>query len=194
MEYARIRCYGGYADEAIAAARRALDLDPVSLFANHFLGHSLYFSRHYDEAIPVLRHTLEMDPQYPKSHYFIAMSLFWQGDVEPASEEIQQEPLDWMRWAASAVILHRLGRIDEAKANFANISADEEQEFARIQRADTYVQWGDVEMAFSNLDLAFEHVDTGLAQLYVDPFLDPIRDDPRYIEMVHKLRIEPPQD
>jgi hypothetical protein len=194
MEYARIRCYRGDADEAIAAARRARDLDPVSLIANHFLGHILYFSRHYEEAIPALRRTLEMDPQYPKPHYFIAMSLFWLGDVEAAWDEIQQEPLDWMRWAASSVILHRLGRIDEAEANFVNLSADEEQEFATIQRADAYAQWGNTEAAFRNLDLAFEYGDPGLIQLHVDPFLDPIRDDPRYIEMVRKLGVEPPKD
>jgi tetratricopeptide (TPR) repeat protein len=189
MEYARIRCYRGYADEGIAAARKARDLDPVSIFANHFLGHILYFSRRYEEAIPALRHTLEMNPQYPKPHYFIAMSLFWLGDVEAAWEEIQHEPLDWMRWAASSVILHRLGHIDEAEASFANLSADEEQEFATIQRADTYAQWGNAEMAFRNLDLAVEYGDPGLAQLYVDPFLDPIRDDPRYIKMVQKLGV-----
>ena len=194
MEYARVWCYHGHGDEAIAAARKALDLDPVSLFANHLLGHILYFSRRYDEAIQALRHTLAMDPQYPKPRYFIAMSLFWQGDVEAAWEEIQQEPLNWMRWAASSVILHRLGRVDEAEAQFSNLSADEEQEFATIQRADTYAQWGEVEMAFRNLNLAFDYGDPGLIQLYVDPFLDPIRDDPRYIEMVNRLKFEPPTD
>jgi len=189
MEYARILCYRGYADEGIAAARKARDLDPVSIFANHFLGHILYFSRRYEEAIPALRHTLEMNPQYPKPHYFIAMSLFWLGDVEAAWEEIQYEPLDWMRWAASSVILHRLGQFDAAEAAFANLSADEEQEFATIQRADTYAQWGNFDMAFRNLDLAVAYGDPGLAQLFVDPFLDPVRDDPRYIAMVRKLGV-----
>jgi tetratricopeptide (TPR) repeat protein len=108
MEYARSRCYQGYAEEAIAAARRALDLDPASKKANHFLGHILYFSRHYDDAIQAL-------------------------------------------------------------------------------------QWGDFEKAFRNLDLAFEYGDPGLCQLYVDPSLDPIREDPRFIEMLRQIGIEPPQ-
>ncbi len=34
-----------------------------------------------------------------------------------------------------------------------------------------------------------EYGDPGLAQLFVDPFLDPIRDDPRYIETVRKLGV-----
>jgi serine/threonine-protein kinase len=187
LEYARINCYQGHFDEGIAAARRAVELDPVSLLANHFLGHILYFSRHYKEAIPALRHTLAMEPNYPKPRYFISMSLFWLGEVEAAWEEIQDEPLDWMRWAASSVILHRLGRVEEAQAEFANLSSDEEQEFATIQRADTYAQWGDTEAAFRNLDLAVNYGDPGLAQLLVDPFLDPIRDDPRFTALLDKL-------
>jgi len=134
-----------------------------------------------------------MNPEYPKPHYFISMCLFWQGHVEAAWEEIQPEPLDWMRWAASAVILHRLGRIDEANANFANLSADDEQEFATIQRADTYAQWGEHDKAFRNLELAFDYGDPGLWQLAVDPFLDPIRDDPRYLEMLQRLNLELPE-
>ena len=187
LEYARINCYQGHFDEAIAAARRAVELDPMSLLANHFLGHILYFSRHYEEAIPALRHTLAMEPNYPKPRYFISMSLFWLGEVEAAWEEIQDEPLDWMRWTASSVILHRLGRIDEAREVFANLSQEDEQEFATIQRADTYAQWGDTESAFRSLELAISYGDPGLSQLLVDPFLDPIRDDPRFKAMLEKL-------
>jgi serine/threonine-protein kinase len=190
FEYSRIQCYQGNFDEAVAAARVALQLDPVSLIANHFLGHILYFSRLYDDAIPALRHTLAMEPEYPKPHYFIAMALFWQGHTEAAWEEIQQEPLQWMKWTASAVILHRLGRIEEAEANLAEISQEDNEEFATIQRADVFAQWGDVEMAFKNLDLAFEYGDPGLSQLLVDPFLDPLREDPRFIAMLERLGLK----
>jgi hypothetical protein len=48
-------------------------------------------------------------------------------------------------------------------------------------------------MAFRNLDLAVEYGDPGLSQLHVDPFLDPIRDDPRYIEMVRSLGVRQTQ-
>ena len=187
IEYSRIQCYQGHFDEGIAAARKALDADPVSLLANHFLGHILYFSRRFDEAIPALRHTLDMDPEYPKPHYFIAMSLFWQGHVEAAWDEIQKEPLDWMRWTGSATILHRLGRLEEAETNLANLSEEEDQEFATIQRAGIFAQWGNVDMAFKNLRLAFDYGDPGLSQLYVDPFMDPLRDDRRLTEMLARL-------
>jgi adenylate cyclase len=191
IEYSRIRCYQGYYDEGIASARMALELDPASLFANHFLGHILYFSQQYDEAIRALRHTLEMEPQYPKPRYFISLAMFWQGDAEAAWEEIQQEPLQWMKWTASAVILHRLGRTEEAEANLAKLSEEEDQEFATIQRAAIFAQWGDPEMAFKNLDLAIKYRDPGLSQMLIDPLLDPLRDDPRFTKLLENLGFEP---
>jgi len=190
VEYSKVQCYQGHYDDGIAAARQAVELDPVSLVANHNLGHVLYFSRHYDEAIPALRHTLAMEPSYPKPHYFIAMSLYWLGQTEAAWEEIQQEPLDWMRWAASSVILHRLGRIPEAEDNLAHINRPADQECATVQRAGTYAQWGETELAFESLDQAVHYGDPGLAQLLVDPFMDPIRDDPRFVALLEKFGFE----
>lgn len=190
LEYSRIMSNQGHHDESIAAARRALDLDPVSLFANHFLGHVLYFARRYQEAVPALRHVLEMEPQYPKPHYFISMSQYLQGDFESAWEEIQQEPLYWMNWTGSALVLWRLGRIEEADAFLAKLSEDEDQEFATVQRADNYAQRGDSKLAMKNLNLALDYGDPGLSQMLIDPFLDPLRDDPRFIELMTKIGFE----
>ena len=190
IDYSKIQCYQGHYDKGIAAARQAVELDPVSLVANHNLGHVLYFSRRYEEAIPALRHTLAMEPRYPKPHYFIAMSLYWLGQTEAAWEEIQKEPLDWMRWAASSVILFRLGRVPEAEANLAKINDPDDPEFATIQRAGTYAQWGETELAFESLDQAVHYGDPGLGQLLVDPFVDPIRDDPRFVALLEKLGFE----
>ena len=39
---------------------------------------------------------------------------------------------------------------------------------------------------------SYDYGDPGLAQLNVDPFLDPIREDPRFVEMISRLNFEPP--
>jgi TolB-like protein/thioredoxin-like negative regulator of GroEL len=187
LEYSRIQCYQRHFDEGVAAARKALSLDPVSLIANHFLGHILYFSRRYEEAISAFRHTLAMDPKYPKPHYFIAMSLYWLGEIEAAWDEVQREPMDWMRWTGSAAILHRLRRFEEAEENLAKLNREDEQEFAAIQRADVYAQWGRTDEAFQCLEQALHYGDPGLCQLLVDPFLDPLSDDPRFHVLLRKL-------
>jgi TolB-like protein/Flp pilus assembly protein TadD len=187
IEYSRINCNIGNHKISIATARKALELEPVSVYANHFLGHALYFARHYEEAIPAFRQTLKLDPHYTKPHYFIAMSLYWLGQTEAALEEAQLEPLNWMRWTASAVILHRLGRTAEAEANFASLAEIGIEENNFIQQADIFTQLGHTDRAFESLDVAYRYRDPGCTQLLIDPFFDPIRDDPRFIEIMTKV-------
>ena len=95
--------------------------------------------------------------------------------------------MDWMRWTASAAILHRLGRLEEAEANLAKLNREDEQQFAAIQRADIYAQWGYPDKAFRCLEQALGYGDPGLCQVYVDPFLDPVSEDPRFDELLRKL-------
>ncbi len=187
IEYSRINCNISNHEISIAAARKALELEPVSVYANHFLGHVLYFARQYEEAISVLHQTLKLDPHYTKPHYFIAMSHYWLGETETALKEAQLEPLNWMRWTASAVILHRLGRTAEAETNFASLAEIGIEENNFIQQADIYAQLGDIERAFESLNVAYRYGDPGFSQLLIDPFFDPIRDDKRFIEMLAKV-------
>lgn len=187
VHFARLNSHYQNTEISIAAAKKAVELDPVSVYTSHVLGHVLYFTRHYEEAISAFRHTLELDPHYPKPHYFISMSLYWLGETEAALEEIQLEPLNWMKWTAATVILHRLGRNAEADANFALLAEIGISENNFIQQADIHAQLGDIEQAIRCLNVALSYRDPGFAQLLVDPFLDPIRDDPRFIQILEKL-------
>jgi len=184
VEYARVKCNLGRAEQSIAAARRALELDPISVYVNHVMGHILYFCGRYEEAIPALRQTLNLDPNYPKPHYFIAMAQHWLGDSETAWKTIQREPLEWMRLCASAVILLKLGRTDEATKNFARLIEMGVEETNYIQQADVNVQLGEHDRGIESLEKALDLRDPGIAQLLVDPFLDPIRDDARFQELL----------
>ena len=184
IEYSRINCNLGDFDTSIAAARKALELDPVSVYTNHWLGHVLYFARQYEEARLVLRQALELDPHYPKPHYFISMSYFWTGDLEKALKEIQLESLAWMRLTAYTAILHRLGRISEALTAFEALIEVGAEDECSVQQAGIYAQQGEADLAIKYLNRAFELGDPGLTQLKIDPFLDPIRSDQRFIELL----------
>jgi hypothetical protein len=60
-------------------------------------------------------------------------------------------------------------------------------ELVRYQFAQIYAQARDADRAFAELNRAFEVRDPGLIGLKVDPFLDPIRGDPRMDELARKL-------
>lgn len=187
IEYARISSYFGDIAASVAAARKALEIDPVSMFAHHFLGHVLYFGRRYDEAIPVFRHILELDPLYPRPRYTMGMCMFMQGDVESALAEVSKETLSWMNYSGSAILLHRLGRIREAEEFCKLLIKEDDEEYAIYQQGQVYAQWGELDRSIKCLNRARELGDPGLSQLLVDPLLDPVRESPGFNELLESI-------
>jgi tetratricopeptide (TPR) repeat protein len=110
------------------------------------------------------------------------------GDVQAALEEVANEPLDWMQDSGSAILLHKLGRTDEAAEFRDKLVGINEESYALYQLGQVYAQWGNVDEALHYLNKAHEYEDPGLSQLQVDPLLDPIREDPRFIQMLKDLK------
>ena len=187
LEYARISSYLLDVDASVTAARKALELDPVSMFAHHFLGHVLYFGHRYREAINVFREAIELNPHYPRNHYTMGMCMFFLGDAEAAYAMISKEPLAWMKYSGSAILLHHLGRSSEAKVFLKSLQDLNLGDDALYQQGQVYSQWGDFEMAVKCLNGARDDHDPGLSQLLVDPLLDPIRDDSGFKELATKV-------
>jgi tetratricopeptide (TPR) repeat protein len=57
--------------------------------------------------------------------------------------------------------------------------------------AAVYLALGDKDKAFEWLGKSYAERDNWLAQLKVDPVMDPLRSDPRFKELMHKLRFDP---
>lgn len=185
IEFSRMNALFGRSEPSVAAAEKALELDPVSMNASVFLGRALYEARRYDEAIAVFRHVLELDPHHARPHYGIAMCQFLQGDLAPALEEVEQEPLGWMKHSGMAIILHHLGNTEEAEAALA-LLIETYGDNGVYQRAQVHAQRSDADQAIQDLHRSLEIGAPGFSQLLVDPLVDPIRDDPRFIELMER--------
>jgi tetratricopeptide (TPR) repeat protein len=59
----------GRFDEAVGAAKRARDLDPLSISENTTLGVRLYYARRFDAAIEALEQTLRINPDFAVAHW-----------------------------------------------------------------------------------------------------------------------------
>ncbi|MDQ6828271.1 MAG: tetratricopeptide repeat protein [Gemmatimonadota bacterium] len=66
----------GRSAEAIARARRAIEIDPPSLWVNSNLAVTLYLGQRYREAIDRCRAILEMAPNYSEAFRWMALSHF----------------------------------------------------------------------------------------------------------------------
>ena len=183
IQHSIICSAAGDHEASLAAARTAQELDPISTYANQFLGHALYFARRYDEAISFLRHALELDPHYPRPRYTMGMCLLMRGDVESALKEVKAEPLDWMRFSGLAILLKKLGRTKKADAAMASL-IEGYRDNGLYQQAQVHAQWGDLDQSIEALNRAREIGDPGVSQIVVDPLLDPLRGDSRFAELM----------
>src|SRR5262249_36828933 len=59
----------GRFEESLGEAKRAQELDPVSLINNRDLGQVLFYARKYDAAIEQLRKTLVIDPSFRPARF-----------------------------------------------------------------------------------------------------------------------------
>ena len=183
MQNARMGFCTGDFEGSLNSARMAQELDPISTSASQRLGYSLYFSREYEEAISVYRHTLELDPHYPRPHYGIAMCQFMLGDTESAAQEIEKEPLDWMRFSGIAILQQKLGRKEAADTAMASLIAGY-RDNGLYQQAQVHAQWGDLEGSVQALNRARDIGDPGVSQIVADPLLDPLRNEPKFGELM----------
>jgi tetratricopeptide (TPR) repeat protein len=74
-------------DESVAEARRALELDPLSLPVNNILGLMLRIAGRYDEAIEQYRRTLELDPSFAGAHKDLGTAYERKGIEKQAVEQ-----------------------------------------------------------------------------------------------------------
>lgn len=177
-------------EEAIRAVRRAVELEPTNLTFQVYLGRGLIMAGRCPEAEVVLRRVIERDPTFTRSRYYIGWCRHLAGDHQAALELFEAEPLPWMRLSGRPLSLYSLGRFEEARAAWDEL-VEALGASAAFQRAEIAAQWGDIELAFDQLELAFESRDPGMNTLLVAPLLAPLRDDPRYSRMVERMGMAP---
>jgi TolB-like protein/Tfp pilus assembly protein PilF len=186
INFAQIYFSMGDSEASVEAAKMAQELDPISTYSNHFLGHCLYFARKYEEAIPVFRQTLQLDPHYPRPHYGIAMCMYALGNAGAAAELVAQEPLRWMRFSGLAILERKLGHTEEAEAAMASL-IESYRDNGLYQQAQVRTQWGDFDQAMACLLRARDIGDPGVSQILTDPLLDPLRGDSRFKKLAQEI-------
>jgi tetratricopeptide (TPR) repeat protein len=165
-------------------------LEPANLLNQVYLGRNYLHAGRCEEAESVLRPILTRDPDYPRPRYYIGVCRYLDGEYAAALELFESERLSWMRHAGRPIALHKLGRLDEAVEARDELVA-RYADTAALQRAEVAAQWGDLDLAFSNLEHAFAVRDVGVSLLLVAPLLEPLRRDPRYEEALERVGLLP---
>jgi tetratricopeptide (TPR) repeat protein len=78
----------GRHQEAIAEMKKALELDPLSLPLNNYMGNTYLYAGEYEKALQQFQRTIDLDPTFPLAHFFFANLLPEIGEYEQAIQEI----------------------------------------------------------------------------------------------------------
>jgi TolB-like protein/Tfp pilus assembly protein PilF len=182
----------GESESEIAEMRQARDLDPLSLVINTNLGAALLRAHRVDEAIAQLRKTVLLDSRFGYARQTLGMALESKGQIPEAIAEYQAAiALD-----ASPTYLSLLGHLygttgrkDEARKLLGQI-----QDISKSRYVDPYylaivhLGLGERELALSALEKSFAELNGNtLEYIRSDPYLDPLRGDPRFEALAEKI-------
>jgi TolB-like protein/Tfp pilus assembly protein PilF len=180
----------GRFDEASVEYRRALEIEPLSLPINWDYGRFLYMTRRYDESIAQHKKTIELDPGFARAHRTLAEVYRVKGDYANAVEE-RAKVLDLMGQSQNAALV-RATFAKDGWLGFLRLVTAENSALKDINNnwvvAKAFVDLGDKDKAFAELNKAYEKRLSSLCWLKIEPQLDPLRSDPRYQELLKKMR------
>ena len=184
----------GRQDEAVKEIRRAQELDPLSLPINGSVVYVLYFGRQYDAAIAAGKKTLEMDAAFPLTHQRLGLAYVQKKMYREAIVEFQQAANNSNRAPLAIVSLGYAYAVSGNKVEAHRVLAElkdlsQRRYVSPYSMATIYVGLGEKEQAFQWLQKANDERNTELVFLKVDPRLDPLRDDPRFHELVKGVGI-----
>ena len=186
----------GRFDKAAAEMDKARELDPSSLTINVGRGRLFYYSRQYDQAIQQVQSTLVVEPN-DASSYLSLYTIYEQKQMYPEAvdayikflalsdfpQELREQFVDSFKVSGwEGFLLKRL----EVLKTVAKTRDVEPHHFAGL-----YVRLGRKDEAFTWLNKAFQARDVATLQFKIEPAYDPIRNDPRYAQLLRKIGLQP---
>ena len=192
-EYGSYLIKMGRFDEAIAKRIEARDLAPPLSFpviANVFTPY--YYARRYDEAIKQCERALELNPRFPRCHLWIGQAYVQMGKHEAAIAELKQAITLHGDSANPLAALGHAYAVAGKRAEARKV-IDELQELSKRKYvspyfiAVIYTGLGQRDQAFTWLEKAYEERHPYMTLIGVEPLLDPLRSDPRFLNLVRRV-------
>ncbi|HWM28482.1 MAG TPA: tetratricopeptide repeat protein, partial [Woeseiaceae bacterium] len=184
--------FEGRFDEAIEQQRRAVELDPLGTSARNNLAYFFLGGGRFADAQAQFQKVLEINPDASQAVTEIGFLLILQRRFEEAFAAIETWPDGHLRDKGLALVCHSLGRRTEADEAIGRLLSRTGAE-AALELAEVYAWRGELDEAFRWLTLGRDEIrsdsarfrDRNLAfDIRLSGFLEPLRDDPRWDEVL----------
>jgi len=190
--YAEFLSTQGRHDDARKEITRARELDPLSPIIEFAVGEQLHNARQYEQAIAHLQAALEVEPDFFPTHFLLGQTFLRSGNFAAAEQifrkALQLAPNSSLIRASLAVARSRLGDTKGAQELVHSIETMSRAQYVPASHlAVAYLGSGDRENVFRAMERTVEERDGWVVFMKIEPLLDPLRDDPRFIELMRKV-------
>jgi serine/threonine-protein kinase len=182
-------------DEAIAASKRAVELDPLSPDLQYQLGHRYWLTRQYDRALEQADNALVLNPHFPWAHMLRGAIFLETGKSDKAIQAVEEAA----ELVGHTTVLQGIlgytyamaGRKGEARKLLDEMLWLSQKRYVPpLSIAYIYLGFDELDRSFDWLEKAVEERD-GMV-MYTPSFhlADALRSHPRYHALLRKMNLE----
>jgi serine/threonine protein kinase/Tfp pilus assembly protein PilF len=186
--YAALQDAFGRLPEAIAAAKKATELDPLSNVAWTSFSFYLIKSKQFAAAHQAVGRALEIQPEAVLPLAYAAQLLLLEGNATASLAAFRQIRDETIRLWGVAVAEHTLGHPKESQQALDEFILKYAQGFA-YGFAEVYAWRGENDKAFEWLERHYQQRGSNLYNMRNDIFLASLRGDARFAAMLRKMNL-----
>ncbi len=183
----------GRLEEALAENKRALELDPVSPYMSQGMADSLHLLGRYDEAVASYQKIVALEPNFGMTREALGMSFIMSRRYAEGVAELKlaRQIMGSSPWTDGqlAYAYAMGGNASEARRMLNELLRQANSgPFQAAVIAQIYIGLGDFNRAFAWLQKAVDAHEVQL-KLKADPIFDPLRSDPRFAELLRRMKL-----
>ena len=178
----------GRSDEALAFARRALELDPLNAFSWGTRGEIEYYEGQLAGAEADVKKSLELSPDVWPGPFLLSEIYLTQGRPQDALLEIKLVRSDYLRTYLYALAYAAIGRKKQSDAALKELIAKYGTRKA-FWVASVYAFRNQRDEAFEWLNRSYAQCEDDVADVKFWPMLKNLHGDPRYTAFLNKIHL-----
>ena len=186
----------GRSQEAVVEIRRAQELDPLSPIIHMNAGFIFYEARQHAQAAEECRKALELAPDFAVAHWGLGLIYGQMGKHAEAIAEAERameltgNAVQNVAFLGCAYAL--AGRDEQARQILAELDRRSQMSYVPPYLFGIiYTGLGEKDEAFRWLERAYEDRDPALIDAGGEPLLDPLREDPRFDDLLRRMGLDP---
>lgn len=181
----------GQIDQALESMEQGYKIDPISFNTIRTLADMYYFAERYDEAIALYNKILDQDPHFLSAKEFKGWTYLMKGDVDEAIKlflSMGNESSHAIKSYTQLAYAYAIKGDEQQTIDYLH-QLDEQGGATSLDYAIIYTGMGDYDKTFEYLEKCYEERLGTIIFLKVSPIWKPLRNDPRYHELLVKLKL-----